>query len=302
MAIYLVIVLLVGITMFMGEVALGRYAQRSNVGAFKKVNKSYGWLGSIGLIAGFMILSFYSVVGGWVIYYIFRAIIGFYMTDPAQTEQLFTGFISNPILPILFHALFMAMTIGICYNGVQDGIEKYSNIMMPALLVIVIILSVHSLMLPGAAEGIKFYLVPDFSKVTGETFLAALGQVFFSLSLGMGSILTYGFKPTSGPGLTFVTLPAVFSGMPLGQLFGGAFFFLLFLAALTSAISLLEPLIAYMIEEHNWTRQRASLIIGGLIFLVGCLASLSMGPLNGLKIFGLVFFDLLDWISNNLPL
>lgn len=341
MAIYLVIVLLVGITMFMGEVALGRYAQRSNVGAFKKVNKSYGWLGSIGLIAGFMILSFYSVVGGWVIYYIFRAIIGFYMTDPAQTEQLFTGFISNPILPILFHALFMAMTIGICYNGVQDGIEKYSNIMMPALLVIVIILSVHSLMLPGAAEGIKFYLVPDFSKVTGETFLAALGQVFFSLSLGMGSILTYGsylgkkenipnvslivplmdtmiaflagiiifpavfsygFKPTSGPGLTFVTLPAVFSGMPLGQLFGGAFFFLLFLAALTSAISLLEPLIAYMIEEHNWTRQRASLIIGGLIFLVGCLASLSMGPLNGLKIFGLVFFDLLDWISNNLLL
>ena len=302
LAIYLIIVLLVGITMFMGEVALGRYAQRSNVGAFKKVNKSYGWLGSIGLIAGFMILSFYSVVGGWVIYYIFRAIIGFYMTDPAQTEQLFTGFISNPILPILFHALFMAMTIGICYNGVQDGIEKYSNIMMPALLVIVIILSVHSLMLPGAAEGIKFYLVPDFSKVTGETFLAALGQVFFSLSLGMGSILTYGFKPTSGPGLTFVTLPAVFSGMPLGQLFGGAFFFLLSLAALTSAISLLEPLIAYMIEEHNWTRQRASLIIGGLIFLVGCLASLSMGPLNGLKIFGLVFFDLLDWISNNLLL
>lgn len=178
--------------MFMGEVALGRYAQRSNVGAFKKVNKSYGWVGSLGLIAGFMILSFYSVVGGWVIYYVFRALIGFNITDPALTGQLFNSFISNPILPLLFHALFMALTILICYNGVKDGIEKYSNIMMPALLIIVISLAIRSLILPGAAEGIKFYLVPDFSKITAEAALAALGQVFFSLSLGMGSILTYG--------------------------------------------------------------------------------------------------------------
>lgn len=341
LAIYLFIIVVVGITMFMGEVALGRYAQRSNVGAFKKVNKSYGWVGSLGLIAGFMILSFYSVVGGWVIYYVFRALIGFNMTDPALTGQLFNSFISNPILPLLFHALFMALTILICYNGVKDGIEKYSNIMMPALLIIVIILAIRSLMLPGAAEGIKFYLVPDFSKITAEAALAALGQVFFSLSLGMGSILTYGsylgkkenipnvslivplmdtliaflagiiifpavfsygFEPSSGPGLTFVTLPAVFSEMPMGQLFGGAFFFLLFLAALTSAISLLEPLIAYMIEEHKWTRQKAALIIGGIIFVVGCFASLSMGPLSGFKIAGLVFFDQLDWVSNNLLL
>ncbi len=341
LAIYLIIVLLVGITMFMGEVALGRYAQRSNVGAFKKVNKSYGWVGSIGLIAGFMILSFYSVVGGWVIYYIFRSLIGFNMTDPALTEQLFNSFTSNPIFPLLFHALFMALTIWICYNGVKDGIEKYSNIMMPALFVIVLILAVRSLMLPGAAEGIKFYLVPDFSKLTTEATLAALGQVFFSLSLGMGSILTYGsylgkkenipnvslivplmdtiiaflagiiifpavfsygFEPSSGAGLTFVTLPAVFSEMPLGQLFGAAFFFLLFLAALTSAISLLEPLIAYMIEEHGWSREKAALIIGGIIFIVGCFASLSMGPLSGFKIGGLVFFDQLDWVSNNLLL
>lgn len=341
LAIYLAIIVVVGISMFMGEVALGRYAQRSNVGAFKKVNKSYGWLGSLGLIAGFMILSFYSVVGGWVVYYIFRAIVGFNMTDPALTGQLFSGFISNPILPLFFHAVFMGLTIWICYNGVRDGIEKYSNIMMPALLVIVIILAVRSLMLPNAMEGIKFYLVPDFSKLSANAALAALGQVFFSLSLGMGSILTYGsylgkdenipnvslivplmdttiaflagiiifpavfsygFEPSSGPGLTFVTLPAVFSEMPLGQLFGAAFFSLLFLAALTSAISLLEPLIAYMIEEHNWTRQKAAVIIGGVIFIIGCFASLSMGPLSGFKVFGLVFFDLLDWISNNLLL
>lgn len=341
LAMYLIIVALVGITMFMGEVALGRYAQRSNVGAFKKVNKSFSWLGSIGLIAGFMILSFYSVVGGWVIYYCFRAVIGFNMTDPTLTEQLFVGFISNPLSPLFFHALFMALTIWICYNGIKDGIEKYSNIMMPALLVIILILAVRSLMLPNAIEGIKFYLVPDISKFSAEAALAALGQVFFSLSLGMGSILTYGsylskkenipnvslivplmdttiafiagivifpavfsygFEPSSGAGLTFVTLPAVFSEMPLGQLFGAAFFFLLFLAALTSAISLLEPLIAYMIEEHGWSREKAALIIGGIIFIVGCFASLSMGPLSGFKIGGLVFFDQLDWVSNNLLL
>ena len=288
-----------------------------------------------------MILSFYSVVGGWVIYYFLRSLIGFGMTDPALTEQLFSSFISNPISPLIFHTLFMALTILICYNGVKDGIEKYSNIMMPALLAIVIILAIRALMLPGAAEGLKFYLVPDLSKLTAQTALAALGQVFFSLSLGMGSILTYGsylgkkesipqvslivplmdtiiaffagliifpavfsygFEPSSGPGLTFVTLPAVFSEMPLGQLFGGAFFFLLFLAALTSAISLLEPIIAYMIEEHNWNRKKASLTIGGVIFIVGVFASLSMGPLSGFKIADLVFFDQLDWVSNNLLL
>ncbi|MGI5859464.1 MAG: sodium-dependent transporter [Tepidanaerobacteraceae bacterium] len=341
LVIYLAIIILVGITMFMGEVTLGRYAQRSNVGAFKKINKSFTWIGGIGLIAGFMILSFYSVVGGWVIYYFLRSLIGFGMTDPALTEQLFSSFISNPISPLIFHTLFMALTIWICYNGVKDGIEKYSNIMMPALLAIVIILAIRALMLPGAAEGLKFYLVPDLSKLTAQTALAALGQVFFSLSLGMGSILTYGsylgkkesipqvslivplmdtiiaffagliifpavfsygFEPSSGPGLTFVTLPAVFSEMPLGQLFGGAFFFLLFLAALTSAISLLEPIIAYMIEEHNWNRKKASLTIGGVIFIVGVFASLSMGPLSGFKIADLVFFDQLDWVSNNLLL
>ena len=238
---------------------------RFNVGAFKKVNESYGWLGSIGLIAGFMILSFYSVVGGWVIYYIFRAIIGFYMTDPAQTEQLFTGFISNPILPILFHALFMAMTIGICYNGVQDGIEKYSNIMMPALLVIVIILSVHSLMLPGAAEGIKFYLVPDFSKSYWRNVLSSSGSSIFLFELRNGfytniwqlfgkkrkytqclfdsslnghhdcllagiiifpAVFSYGFKPTSGPGLTFVDSSSSIQRDALRSAFWRSFFLL----------------------------------------------------------------------------
>jgi NSS family neurotransmitter:Na+ symporter len=339
--IYLGIVILVGVTMFMGEVTLGRYAQRSNVGAFKKVAPGWTWVGAMGLLAGFLILSYYSVVGGWVIYYFVRAIAGFNMTDPSLTGQLFESFITHPLLPLIFHALFMGMTIWICYNGVQGGIEKYSNIMMPALFAIVIILAIRSLTLPGAAEGLRFYLVPDFSKITGKTFLDALGQVFFSLSLGMGSILTYGsylskkenipqvstivpimdtliaftagliifpavfnygFEPAAGPGLTFVTLPAVFSEMPLGNLFGGAFFLLLFLAALTSAISLLEPLTAYMMEEHGWERKRATVILGSIMFVIGIGASLSMGVWSSFKIAGLVFFDQLDWVANNLLL
>jgi NSS family neurotransmitter:Na+ symporter len=263
------------------------------------------------------------------------------MTDPKLTGELFGSFISNPLLPLLFHAIFMGITIWICYNGVQGGIEKYSNIMMPALFAIIIILAIRSLTLPGAAKGLQFYLVPDFSKVTGKTFLDALGQVFFSLSLGMGSILTYGsylskkenipqvstivpimdtlvaftagliifpavfnygFEPAAGPGLTFVTLPAVFSEMPLGNLFGGAFFLLLLLAALTSAISLLEPLTAYMMEEHGWQRKRATVVLGSIMFVIGIGASLSMGVWSGFQIAGKVFFDQLDWVANNLLL
>lgn len=341
LVIYLGIVVLVGVTMFMGEVTLGRYTQRSNVGAFKKVAPGWTWVGGMGLLAGFLILSYYSVVGGWVIYYFFRAIAGFHMTDPKLTGELFESFITHPLLPLLFHALFMGATIWICYNGVQSGIEKYSNIMMPALFVLVIILAIRSLTLPGAAKGLQFYLVPDFSKITGKTFLDALGQVFFSLSLGMGSILTYGsylgkkenipqvstivpimdtlvafmagliifpavfnygFEPAAGPGLTFVTLPAVFSEMPLGNLFGGAFFLLLFLAALTSAISLLEPLTAYMMEEHGWERKRATVVLGSIMFVIGIGASLSLGVWSGFQIAGKVFFDQLDWVANNLLL
>ncbi|MGI6604399.1 MAG: sodium-dependent transporter [bacterium] len=341
LVIYLAIVLFIGVSMFIGEVTLGRHTQLSNVGAFKKLNKSCWWIGGMGLLAGFLILSYYSVVGGWVIYYFFRALAGFNMSDPAQTADLFGSFTANPLLPVLFHALFMGMTIYICYNGVSGGIEKYSNIMMPALFAILVVLAIRSLTLPGVGEGLRFYLVPDWSKVNGKVFLDALGQVFFSLSLGMGSILTYGsylskkenivqvstivpimdtsiafaagliifpavftygFEPTSGPGLTFITLPAVFSSMPAGNLFGGAFFFLLFLAALTSAISLLEPLTAYMMEEHGWQRKKATVVLGSIMFVIGIGASLSMGVWSGFQIAGKVFFDQLDWFANNVLL
>lgn len=339
--VYLGIVLFIGITLMIGEITLGRHTQRSNIGAFKKVAPGWTWVGGMGLLAGFLILSYYSVVGGWTIYYIFRSLVGFHTVDPKVTGAIFEGFILHPFYPLIFHAIFMGLTIWICYQGVQSGIEKYSNIMMPALFAIVIILAIRSVTLPGAIKGIQFYLVPDWSKFNTETFLAALGQVFFSLSLGMGSILTYGsylgkkenipqvgvivpimdtfvavtagfivfpavfafgFEPGQGPGLTFVTLPAVFSKMPLGNLWGAAFFFLLLLAALTSSISLLEPLTAYMMEEHGWERKRATVILGSIMFVIGIAASLSLGVWSGFKIGGKVFFDQLDWVANSILL
>lgn len=338
--VYLAIVVVVGVVCFIGEVSFGRHTRQSNVGAFKSINKAWAPAGLIGILAGFMILSFYSVVGGWTIRYFFQAFSGFF-ADPVASGDFFGAFISDPLMPIIYHALFMGATIWIVYNGIQDGIEKYSNIMMPALFVLILILVVRSLTLPGGQEGLAFYLKPDFSKITGETLLAALGQVFFTLSLGMGSILTYGsylgkdenipnvstivpfmdtliafmagliifpavfaygFEPGQGGGLAFVTLPAVFSAMPAGNLFGAAFFFLLFLAALTSAISLLEPVAAYMMEEHGWTRNKAVLIMGSIIFLVGVVASLSNGAWSHISFFGDNFFDFLDNTSGNILL
>jgi NSS family neurotransmitter:Na+ symporter len=332
--IYLLTVVIVGVSLFMCEIALGRYTQRSNVGAFRKIRPSWTWVGILGPLASFLTLCFYSVVGGWIIYYFFRAFGGFGGPDPAVTERVFSSFTGHAVWPIIFHGVFMGLTMMICYKGVKDGIERYSSIMMPLLLALILILTIRSLLLPGAAEGLRFYLVPDFSKITAKTFLDALGQVFFSLSLGVGSMLTYGsylgkqeniprisvivplmdtlvafmagliifpvvfsygFEPGAGVGLTFVTLPAIFSQMPAGNLFGAVFFFLFFLAALTSTISALEAVVAYLAEEHGWERKRATVISGIVIFFIGCISSLSFGPLSGLTIAGLNFFGQLDW-------
>ncbi|MEA4883324.1 MAG: sodium-dependent transporter [Clostridia bacterium] len=334
--IYLVIAVFIGISLFMCELVLGRATQSSNVGAFRKISPSWASLGGLGPLAAFLILCFYSVVGGWIIYYFFRTIAGLNITDPALTAELFNNFTADPVLPLVLHGIFMGLTMLICYKGVVNGIEKASTIMMPILFAIIVPLAVRALTLPGAAEGLRFYLVPDFSRVTAKTFMDAMGQVFFSLSLGMGATLTYGsylgkhenipvlslivtlvdvligfmagiiifpivfsfgFQPGAGTGLTFITMPAIFSEMPAGKLFGSIFFFLFFLSALTSSISLLEAAIAYLIEEHGWDRKRATLVSGTVSFVVGCLASLAMGPLSGFTIKGLNFFGQLDWVS-----
>ncbi len=341
--VYFAILILVGFTLMLAEIIIGRNTQLSAVGAYKKLNAKWSWLGGIGVLAGFMILSFYSVVGGWTINYIVKSVTGgLASSDPAVLGGLFEQLIANPTEPIIYHALFMILTLGIVKGGISGGIEKATKILMPGLFIMMFIIMIRALTLNGAMAGVEFLLAPDFSKINGGVILAALGQVFFSLSLGMGTMITYGsylsknedlvvssisiplldtaiallagltilpavfafgFDPGQGPGLLFVTLPAVFAQMPLGTLFALIFFVLVLFAALTSSISLLEVNVAYVVDEFNWDRKKATFVMSGLIFLVGVAASLSMGPWADINIIGgRNIFDSLDFVASNILL
>lgn len=341
--VYFAILILVGFTLMLAEIIIGRNTQLSAVGAYKKLNAKWSWLGGIGVLAGFMILSFYSVVGGWTINYIVKSVTGgLASSDPAVLGGLFEQLIANPTEPIIYHALFMILTLGIVKGGISGGIEKATKILMPGLFIMMFIIMIRALTLNGAMAGVEFLLAPDFSKINGGVILAALGQVFFSLSLGMGTMITYGsylsknedlvvssisiplldtaiallagltilpavfafgFDPGQGPGLLFVTLPAVFAQMPLGTLFALIFFVLVLFAALTSSISLLEVNVAYVVDEFKWDRKKATFVMSGLIFLVGVAASLSMGPWADISIIGgRNIFDSLDFVASNILL
>ena len=343
--VYLLFVILICIPVMNSELLIGRLTGKNPVGAFKElVPKSSWWIvGAMGILAGFIILSYYSVIGGWAVSYIFKS--GAYMAAGAGAEQanVFVTFITSPVAPIIWHAVFMAMCIGIVMAGIEKGIEKYSRILMPALVVLLLILILRSVTLPGAGKGLAFYLNPDFSKLSVEGILAALGQAFFSLSLGMGCMITYGsylkkdsniptdsywisgadtgiaflaglmifpavfafgLEPGAGPGLTFITVPAVFASMgAVGHLFGIIFFMLLTVAAITSAISLLEVVCAYFIDEIKWDRKKATVIMGIIIFLLGIPSSLGQGAWSGVRILGgRDILDSLDFIASNILL
>ncbi len=341
--VYFIVLFVVGFTLMMAEIAVGRYTQLNAIGAYRKIKASWAWVGSLGVLAGFLILSFYSVVGGWIISYLFKAASGSFNTaDVNILGGMFNEFISSAGSPIFYHALFMLMTLGIVIGGIQNGIEKYSKIMMPALFIILVLVVIRSVTLDGAMEGIKFFLTPDFSKITGGVILSALGQVFFSLSLGMGCMITYGsylskdenipqasmiiplidtgvallaglailpavfafgFSPSAGPGLLFITLPAVFSKMPMGSLVGVAFFVLALFAAVTSSISLLEVCVSYVVDEWNWTRKKATLILSAMIFALGIPCSLSNGPWSHITLIkGKNIFDSVDFMATNVLL
>ena len=258
-----------------------------------------------------------------------------------QMWGFFGGFISNPVLPLIYHAIFMAMTIFIVMKGIAGGIEKYSKILMPALFVMLLILVIRSLTLPGAMEGLVWYLKPDFSAITGQTWLAALGQVFFSLSVGMAGMVTYasylkkdtklpqtaftvafadtavaiiaglvifpamfafGIEPGEGVGLVFVTLPSVFGSMPLGFLWSAVFFLLLLIASITSAISILEMPVAFLLEKTKLTRLKAAMFVGAVSYVLGVGVSFSFGIWGDFTIFGKGIFDLFDWSASNVLL
>lgn len=340
--IYLLLTFTIGLSIMLAEFSIGRASERNGVGAFIKLgHPKWKYVGYLGIIAAFLILSFYSVVAGWTIAYIVKTIQGL-PTETAQLGSSFEGFITSSIEPVIYHGLFMVLTLAVVLKGISGGIEKASKILMPMLFILLIALIVRSLTLEGAAAGIDFFLKPDFSKVTIGTVGAALGQAFFSLSLGMGTMITYGsylsrkenlrssavwvtsldsfvailagllimpavfafgFDPASGPGLTFITLPAVFAEMPFGTFFGVLFFFLLAVAALTSAVSILEVLVSYICDEFKKDRLAVTLTTSAAVFISGIVCSLSMGIWGDLKLMlGMNIFDSFSYIAENICL
>jgi NSS family neurotransmitter:Na+ symporter len=345
--IYIGCVVMLGLPVMLAEFSLGRATARNPVGAFLAIRPGSKWhyTGFLGVITGVMILSFYSVIAGWTLGYCYKSLSGqFTQISKGQAAVIFRSFIANPWLQILLLAVFMLLTIFIVSKGVSAGLEKYSKILMPALFLIMILLMVRSLTLPGAEKGLLFYLKPDFAKINGRVFLEAMGQAFFSLSLGMGTMLTYGsylgkkenlvssaawvatldttvailagfiifpalfsqnMAPDQGPGLVFTILPVIFAHMPGGMWFGALFFVLLAVAALTSTISILEVPVAFLIDEKQWPRRKASWMLGGLSFAFGIPSALAGG---GMKIFSRLpvlhidFLSLWDKIWGNVAL
>lgn len=318
--VYLAFVLLIGIPVVLAELSIGRKTEKNPVGAFKALvpNSLWPYLGGLGVLTGFGILAFYSVLAGWTLSYLYGAVTGVYggVMNAEESAALFTHLIGDPVLTISLTAAFLLLTVVVVRKGVSGGIEKATKILMPLLLLILIILAVRSITLPGGSEGLAYLFTPDFSKLNGTVIMSALGQALFSLSLGMGAMITYGsyfpksenlhqagiavalfdtgiailagliifpalffvgVEPGAGPGLVFIVLPSIFGSLPAGQLFAIAFYALLAIAALTSTISLLEVVVAYFVDEKGWDRNKASWILGGLCFVLAVPSSLSSG-------------------------
>ncbi len=343
--VYLICIGIIGFPVLISEILIGRTTQKNPVGAFAMLANSKLWrsVGFLGVIAGFMILSFYSVIGGWTIGYVIETLRGSLSNfhNPAEAGILFNQLSGSVLWTISYHTIFFGFTMFIVMRGVQGGIERSSKIMMPILLTILIILMIRGITLEGASKGLAFLWVPDWSKINGQAILIALGHAFFTLSLGMGAMLTYGsymskkdsvvnaaaqvvfldtlialmagvaiftavfasgLDPAAGPGLIFKTLPAVFASMTGGTFFALLFFLLLAIAALTSAISLLEVVVAYFVDEKAWTRKQAVLIFGGSIYLLGIPSALSFNLMSDLTLYGKTFFDIVDFIASNVLL
>jgi len=335
--VYLACILIVGLPIMIAELMIGHRSQKSAIGGFKALHQSKFWViaGVIGVAAAFLILSFYSIVAGWSMAYILKAYEGF-KGSPEEIVAQFKNLKEDPFLSIMWHTIFMGLSIGIVIKGIQKGIEKWSKILMPGLVLILLGLSIYGIFFTsGGVKAIDFLFKPDFSKLTSEGVLSALGHAFFTLSLGMGAMITYGSylkkdinipkaaitisildtiialfagiaifsivfeyggEVASGPGLIFETLPVLFK--EIGQFVSVPFFLLLTFAALTSAISLLEVVVSYFIDEKKWSRVKATLSIGGLIYIIGILSAVDKWklPFMGKD---QSFFDIFDFITTN---
>ena len=322
--IYLICIILIGLPILNIEILLGRTTKKNPVGAFVALSDSKFWkyVGIVGVFASFTILSFYSVVGGWSLAYTYEALIGTFNTpafdNPSSAGQFFDLKNSNALWVLGYHTLFLSMVVIILLSGVRAGLEKASKFLMPILIFILLILVVQGLILPDANKGVSFLFQPDWSKINGQTILLALGHAFFTLSLGMGAMMTYGsylsdnddvvnasylvafldtviavfaglaiftvvfssgYDPTAGPGLVFHVLPPLLSDLVGGYVFALLFFLLLSIAAVTSGISILEVSVAYLVDEQKFSRKKAVLIMASLVYLAAIPCALSFNLL-----------------------
>ncbi len=339
--VYLFMVALIGIPIMVTEFIIGREGRKDAINSYKLLApKSYWYLGGVtGVLAAFLILAFYGVVAGWTLEYIkLAATNAFAGKTSGEISKIFTDFTSHPIKPVLYQIIVMAITCMIVSTGVQKGVEKAAKFLIPVLVLIMLVLNIYAFRLPGGRPGFEFLFKPDFSKLTKEGVLAALGHAFFSLSLGVSIMITYGsyipsgenlvktslkvsiadtiiallsgiaifpavfafgIEPTSGPGLVFISLPNIFNKMAGGYVFGLMFFGLLGLAALTSTISLLETIVAFLTDTFHFQRRNAAIFGTILITGLGLVASLSNGVLSQVKVFSTSIFEFLDLVTAN---
>ena len=342
--VYLACICIIGLPIMLGEIMIGRRGRSSPANSMKSLaaeaNTTSAWtlLGATGALAGLLILSFYSVAAGWAMSYIFN---GFQNITAESSSSSFNNLLSSPSSLIFWHTLFISITVFIVARGILQGLEKWINTLMPILFLIILLLCIYAMQTGAFLEGLRYLFMPDFSKINPQVMLEALGQAFFTLSLGMGAIMAYGaympanqnigrtavsvaaldtgvallagiaifpivfangLAPSEGPGLVFVTLPIAFSAMPLGILFGTLFFVLLSIAALSSSISLIEPGVAWLIESLKIKRTTATIILGFTAWFLGLFSALSFNLISEFTIFGRNFFDATDFLTSQIML
>lgn len=340
--VYLICIAIIGLPLVLTEFAIGRKGQANAVQAFENImpkKKFWKFAGTLSMITSFIILSFYSMIAGWVFAYMFKYMTGSLSKVPVSGLTDYFNNLAGSYEPIFWTVVVLAITAFIVHSGIKDGIEKCSKILMPVLLVLLGVLMVRSLTLDGAMEGIKFLFKPNFSSLDGKAFLEALAHCFYSLSIGLGILITfgsytskeedipkvalsltladtgialiaglvifpavfaYGFEPTAGVGLIFMTIPAVFNEMPLGTLFGSLFFLAVGVAAITSTTSLLEVATSVVTEKFNISRTKAVVMLTALLGALSVLSILSFGDLSDVTIFGKTFFDIFDFSTEKI--
>lgn len=337
---YIILAVTFGFTLMAAEIAIGRKTGLSAIGAFKKLDKRFGFLGILASVVPIIILPYYSVIGGWVIKYFTTFISG--NTKAAAGDTYFNDFIGSVGSPLLWFVLFVVFTAAIVIFGVEKGVETVSKFLMPILVVLTIGISIYVLTMDGAMEGLKYYIMPHMSDFSIKTLLSAMGQLFYSMSLAMGIMITYGSymkKSTNlegsvrhielfdtgiaffaglmivpavfifsggdesalsaGPGLMFITLPKVFASMSMGTVIGTAFFVLVFFAALTSAISLMETIVSILMDRFKWNRKITCIIVFIYVLAMGIPSSLGFGVWDFIQPLGMSILDFMDFISNS---